>query len=329
MRAILVRETGGPSALTLADVADPVAGDGQVVVEVAYAGVNFADVVMRRGEAMTAPPFVPGVEGAGRVVALGPGVDTVRVGDRVSWAPVAGASAIGSYAERLALRAEQLLPLPDDVSLRDAAALTLQGLTAHYLATEQVAIGPGTSVLTHAGAGGTGRLLVQWAKHLGATVFATVGSPAKADVARAAGADHTICYRDTDFAADVLRLTGGRGVDYIADAVGAGTFRGDLRAAAVRGRICVYGKAAGLPEPLSPLELFPKSLTVSGGNMTNFLRTRDEVLRKAGELWQAVRDGWLHQQVHSVRPLADAAAAHQALESRETTGKLLLDVTGG
>jgi NADPH2:quinone reductase len=329
MRAIEVLRTGGPSVLTLAEVADPVAGDGQVVVEVAYAGVNFADVVMRRGEAMTAPPFVPGVEGSGRVVALGPGADPALLGRRVSWAPVAGASAIGSYAERLALRAEQLLPLPDDVSLRDAAALTLQGLTAHYLATEQVTIGPGTSVLVHAGAGGTGRLLVQWAKHLGATVFVTVGSPVKAEVARAAGADHAICYRDTDFAEEVLRLTGGRGVDYIADAVGAGTFRGDLRAAAVRGRVCVFGRAAGMPEQLSPLELFPKSLTVSGGNMTNFLRTRDEVLRKAGELWQAVRDGWLHQQLHSVRPLAEAAVAHDALESRGTTGKLLLELAGG
>jgi NADPH2:quinone reductase len=328
VKAIVATEPGAPSTLHLREVEDPTPGPGQVLVEVAYAGVNFADVGMRRGDAATPFPFVPGVEGSGRVVAVGRDVDVIE-GTRVAWAPVKRSSSIGSYAELVVVGGEQILPLPDDVTLLAAAAITLQGLTAHYLVNEQHPIGPGTTVLVHAAAGGTGRAVVQWAKHLGATVFGTVSTAEKGASARAAGADHVILYTDVDFADEVLRLTGATGVDYIVDGVGAGTFRQDLRAVAARGRICVFGRAAGPPEAISPLELVPRSITVSGGYMTNFLRTREEVERKADELWTAVRDGWLQPTLHSLRPLADAAAAHDALESRQTTGKLVLEVAGG
>jgi NADPH2:quinone reductase len=171
--------------------------------------------------------------------------------------------------------------------------------------------------------------VVQWASRLGATVLATVSTDEKAAVAAAAGAHHVIRYDEVDFVDEVRRITDGRGVDYIVDGVGAGTFAGGLRALADRGRICVFGRAGGLPESFSPLELTTRSLTVSGGYMTNFLRTREEVLRKAGDLWSAVREGWLTPLIHSVRPLSEAAAAHTALESRATAGKSVLQVSGG
>jgi NADPH2:quinone reductase len=329
MRAIVVEEAGGPEVLRSMDRPDPEPGPGQVRARVAYAGVNFADVVMRMGEAMTPFPIIPGVEGSGVVDAVGPDVEGLAVGDRIAWAPVKRASSIGSYAELALVGAEQALPLPDDVSLLDAATLTLQGLTAHYLATEKVPLGPGVTVLVHAAAGGTGQLVVRFAKHLGATVFATVSTEAKAAVASAAGADHVIRYDEVDFAKEVRRLTDGVGVDYIVDGVVGTTFRGDLRCLADNGHVCVFGRAAGLSDPFNPMELFPRSLTVSGGSMTSYLRTRDEVLRKADELWLGLRAGWLVADRHGVLPLAEAATAHELLAGRATTGKLVLEVAGG
>lgn len=328
MRAILLESGGGPAVLQVRTVPDPVPGPGQVRARVAYAGVNFADVVMRRGEMTTPFPLVPGVEGAGVIDAIGAGVDGLAVGDRIAWAPVKQAASIGSYGELQLVGAAQAMPVPDDVTLRDAAAVTLQGLTAHYLVHEQVALGPGITVLVHAGAGGTGGTVVRWASRLGATVLATVSSDAKAAVARAAGATHVIRYDQVDFADEARRLTDGRGVDYIVDGVAAGTFRAGLRALADRGRICVFGRAAGPPEPFSPMELLARSLVVAGGSMHNFLRTRDEVLAKIDHVWQGVREGWLAPPIHAVVPLDDAARAHELLESRATTGKLVLEISG-
>ncbi|MCF2532541.1 quinone oxidoreductase family protein [Yinghuangia soli] len=327
MAEVVAVAAGDPSVLEFRGGAAseaPVPGPGEVLVETAYAGVNFADVFMRRGASATGFPFVPGVEGAGVITGIGPGIEGLAPGDRVAWAPVKRASHVGSYADLTVVGAEQAVPVPDDISLETAAAVLLQGLTAHYLVHDQHPIAPGTTVLVHAGAGGTGRLTVSWLKHLGATVFATVGSPAKAEVAAKAGADHVIDYTAHDFAAEILRLTGGRGVDYIVDGVGAGTFRGNLKAVADRGRICVFGQASGTPEAFSPMELVWRSITVSGGYMTNFLRDRDEVLRKAADVWQGVREGWSAPLVHDVLPLAQAAEAHRLLESRGTVGKLVL-----
>jgi NADPH2:quinone reductase len=224
----------------------------------------------------------------------------------------------------------QLLPLPGEVSLELAAAITLQGLTAHYLATEQAPIATGTTALVHAAAGGTGMVTVQWLKHLGATVIGTVSTEEKAVAAKAAGLDHAIVLAThEDPVPEVLRLTAGRGVDYVVDGVAGAMFRRDLAMLAHRGRVCVFGRAGGFPEPFSPLELLEKSLTVSGGFMTNFLRSREEVLRKAEDVWGGLREGWLVPSVHAVVPLADAAEAHRMLESRSTIGKVVLSVGAG
>ena len=310
----MVREPGGP--LQVEEVPDPVPAGGQVLVRVAAAGVNFADVVMRRGGTRVAFPLTPGVEGAGTVEATG---------ERVAWVPVKQASAVGSYAALQAVDRAQLFPVPDHVPLELAAAVLLQGLTAHYLAHDQHAIGPGTTVLVHAAAGGTGRLVVQWCKRLGATVLATVSTEAKAEVARAAGADHVIRYTEQDFVAEVQRLTGGAGADYIVDGVAGATFRRNLEAVAARGRICVFGMASGPPEPLNPLELLHRSITVAGGSMVNYLRTPEEVAAKGAELWAAL-DDWLVPLVHATLPLEEAEEAHRLLGGRETVGKLVLVV---
>jgi NADPH:quinone reductase len=238
-----------------------------------------------------------------------------------------GAS-VGSYAELALVEQEQALPLPEDIPLEVAAAVTLQGLTAHYLVHDITPVGPGTTVLVHAGAGGTGRMVVQWSHALGATVVATVGSTEKTKVALEAGADHVIVYTTQDFADEGRRLTDGRGIDYVVDGVVAGTFRDNLRAVADRGHICVFGRAGGVPEPFSPMELMQRSISVTGGYMSNFLRDRAEVLRKADDVWRGVREGWLAPHIHAVLPLAEASAAHRLLEGRETVGKLVLEVTG-
>ncbi|MBW2363217.1 MAG: quinone oxidoreductase [Deltaproteobacteria bacterium] len=327
MRAISIEETGPASVLELREIDTPRPAPGQALVRVHAAGVNFADVVMRRGDIPSPLPLVPGVEGAGVVDALGEGVDEIAVGDRVAWAPVMGAGAVvGSYAEFEAVTAEALLPVPDAVSLETAAAITLQGLTAHYLVHDKKPIGPGSNVLIHAAAGGMGLLLCRWMKHLGARVIGTVSTEEKAAFAREAGADDTILYRDEDFAARALELTSGAGLDYVVDGVGKTTFRKNLECMASQGHICLYGMASGPPDPLSPLELLPKAICVSGGMMTAFLRTREEVLRKGAEVFEAVREGWLMPPRVEVLPLEEAARAHGRLEGRESIGKLVLRV---
>jgi NADPH2:quinone reductase len=327
MVAVVVREPGPPEAMVVERRPAPRPGPCEALVAVVTAGVNFADVVMRRGETQLVPPFIPGVEGSGRVIAVGAAVSGVRVGDRVAWAPVKAGAAVGSYASLLSVPEVELLAVPDDISFELAAAITLQGLTAHYLVTDQIAITPETTVLVHAAAGGTGTITVQWLKHLGATVIGTVSTEEKAAVAAKAGVDHPIVLSpDADVVADVLRLTDGRGVDYIVDGVAGPGFRRNLAMIATRGRICVFGRAGGLPEPFSPLELLEKSATVAGGMMTNFLRSRQEVLDKIGDVWRGVREGWLAPHIHASFPLAEAAEAHRLLEARATTGKLVLTV---
>jgi NADPH2:quinone reductase len=240
---------------------------------------------------------------------------------------VKAGAAVGSYASLVCVPEVELLPLPEDVSFELAAGVTLQGLTAHYLATEQVAIGPATTVLVHAAAGGTGATTVQWLKHLGATVIGTVSTEDKALVAASVGVDHPIVVStNVDPVPEVMRLTEGRGVDYIVDGVAGPMFRRNLAMIADRGRICVFGRAGGVPEPFSPLELLERSATVAGAMMTNFLRSRDEVLRKIDDVWRGVRDGWLLPRIHATLALAEAATAHRLLEARATTGKLVLNV---
>jgi NADPH2:quinone reductase len=312
VKAIRIDAPGDPSVLCVTDIDRPSPPPGDELVEVAYAGVNFADIALRRGELKIPLPCVPGLEGAGHT----------EDGTPVSWAPVLGAAALGSYAQYVSVPAAQLLPLPDDIPLRTAAAVTLQGLTACYLAQDVVAVGPGVTVLVHAAAGGTGSLTVQWLKRLGATVIGVVSSRTKAAVALECGADHVIV---GSFVKETLRLTGGRGVDYIIDGVGA-TFRDDLAAVRTRGTICVFGQAGGFPQAFNPLELMARSVAVRGGYLVNFLRDRDEVLGKADAVWDGVRNGWLKPPTVREFGLEGASGAHSLLESRGSTGKLLLRV---
>jgi NADPH2:quinone reductase len=328
MRAVMVNETGDPSVLKVCEVEDPKVGPGQARIRVAAAGVNFADVVMRRGHIPSPLPMIPGVEGAGVVESLGAGVTNFAVGDRVAWAPVMGGGAIvGSYAELECVAEDALIPVPESVSLETAAAVMLQGLTAHYLVHDKKKIEPGTSVLIHAAAGGMGLLLCGWMKRLGAHVIGTTSTEKKAAFARQAGADETILYNDEDFAARALELTGGKGVDYVVDGVGKTTFAKNLECMASQGHICLYGMASGPPDPISPLLLLPKAICVSGGMMTNFLRSRDEVLRKGAEVFAGVEAGWLAPPQITTIPLAEASRAHAMLEDRQSVGKLVLQVS--
>jgi NADPH2:quinone reductase len=321
MKAIQLKEYGGPEVLRLQEVEVPVPGPGQVRVRLRAAGVNFIDVYQRRGDYPAPLPFIPGREGAGVVEAVGPGVDEVRVGDRVAYTGISG-----SYAEAAVVPADRLIPLPDDLSFEQGAAFPLQGMTAHYLIHEYRRPGPGATVLIHAAAGGMGLLLVQWAKHLGARVLGTVSAEEKARTARAAGADEVILYTRQDFVAEARRLTGGRGVDLIIDGVGKTTFAGNLEAAAVRGHVVVFGAASGPADPIAPNGLMPHSLTVSGGNLGNYTRTRDELLARARDVLEGIRAGWLRLNVGRVLPLAEAAEAHRLLEGRHSTGKIILTV---
>ena len=328
MRAISIQETGPPSVLRVRELDAPRPGPGEARVRVVAAGVNFADVVMRSGRIPSPLPMVPGVEGAGIVEALGEGVTDVSVGDRVAWAPVMGAGAVlGSYAEFENVSTDGLVPVPDAVPLETAAAVVLQGLTAHYLVHDKVRIGAGTRVVVHAAAGGMGLLLCRWLKRLGAHVMGTVSTAEKAEHARDAGADETILYTEEDFAARVLELTGGAGADYVIDGVGQTTFRKNLECLAVQGHVCLYGMASGPPDPISPLELLPKALSISGGMMTNFLRTREEVLRKGAEVFDGVEAGWLAPPRVTAFALEEAAEAHTLLEGRGSSGKLVLQVS--
>jgi NADPH2:quinone reductase len=327
MRAVQVDRPGDAGVLQLTRVPVPSARSDEVLVAVSHAGVNFADVLMRSHGSTTTCPFVPGVEGSGVVREVGEQVRDFVPGDRVAWAPVSGASSVGSYAEFAVVPPGQLLRVPEQVPLSIAAAVTLQGLTAQYLATDIRPLGPGDTVLVHAAAGGTGRLVVQWACHLGARVIGTVSSDEKAEVARAAGTHHVVRYDRHDVPAAVADLTGGAGVDYVVDGIGGATIRTDLACVARRGTIAVFGRAAGTPEPISPLELVPKSVALVGGYMNNFLRDRTEVDAKAARLWAAVVAGWLEPLVEEL-PLEKAAVAHERLAGRRTVGKLVLEVDG-
>jgi NADPH2:quinone reductase len=322
LKAIRVTELGGPDVLRLTDIDCPQPAPHQALIRIKAAGVNFADVRMRLGAIGAVPvPYTPGLEAAGIVEALGGEVRDVRIGDRVTYCIVPG-----SYAEYQAVDASSLIPLPDDIAFDQAAAAILQGLTAHYLVYEEYPITPGTNVLVHAAAGGTGLMLVQWLKHLGARVIGTVSTKEKAAVATQAGADHVILYTQHDFAAETLQLTDGVGADYIVDGVGRTTFLRNLDAIRTRGTICHFGQSSGRAEPFEPALLQPKSITLAGGMMNNFVRTRNERLRRASDIFTGIREGWLKINIDRLLPLAEAAAAHRRLEERRSMGKIILKV---
>jgi NADPH:quinone reductase len=321
MFCIRVAQHGGPEVLEWTAVDDPEPGSSDLVVELASAGLNFLDVYQRTGLYPMSLPFTPGSEGAGVVVAAGPEVTRFAVGDRVGWASV-----LGSYAERVRVPEALAVAVPDSVGLDLAAAVLLQGMTAHYLALDTFPLSAGDRCLVHAGAGGVGLLLIQVAKRLGAEVFTTVGSADKADLAKAAGADHVILYEQTEFGAEVERIAGARPLDVVYDGVGQAVFSRSLELLRRRGTMVTFGNASGAVEPLSPLVLSRGgSLYLTRPTMFDYVATRDELERRAGELFSWIADGSLDVRIGTRVPLADAAEAHRLIESRATTGKVLLD----
>lgn len=320
MKAVRVQKPGGREVLEYTEVPDPRPKRGEVLVAVEFAGVNYFDVYQREGLYAIAMPYVPGTEAAGRVLEVGPEVSDFRSGDRVVYEGVQGA-----YAERAVVPAEHLLRIPKDVSTRTAAALVLQGLTAHYLATSTYALQATDTALVHAAAGGVGLLLCQIAKIRGAKVIGTVSTEAKAHLARGAGADHVILYTQQDFVAETRRITGGRGVQVVYDSVGRTTFERSLDCLAPRGLMALFGQSSGPVPPFDPQVLNQKgSLYLTRPTLGNYAATREELHGRVAELF-----GWLHDKKLTVRidrevPLRQAAEAHRALEGRETTGKVLL-----
>jgi NADPH2:quinone reductase len=317
-----VKVPGGPENLQLVDVPAPTPGPKQALVKIAASGVNFIDIYFRTGLYKADFPIVPGSEAAGTVESVGPDVTEVAPGDRVAYA-----MARGSYAEFAVVPAWQLVKIPGHVDFTVAAAAMLQGMTAHYLTHSTYSLKSGDVCLVHAAAGGTGGLIVQMAKMLGARVLATVSTDAKAQIAREHGADEIILYTQQDFEAEAKRLTGGRGVDVVFDSVGRTTFDKSLGCLRPRGTLALFGQSSGPVLPFDPSILNSKgALYLTRPSLAFYLQTRDELEWRAGDVLNWIDSGKLKLRIDHVYPLADAAAAHRALESRHTTGKLLLSV---
>ena len=322
MRAIQVRKTGGPEVLELVELAKPEPKAGEVLVKVEAAGVNFIDTYLREGRYPAPLPFVVGQEAAGVVAAVGDGVSQFKVGDRVAWTGTRGA-----YAEFACVPATGLLKVPEGISLEDAAAVLTQGVTAHYLAYDTYAIKAGDTVLIHAGAGGVGLLLTQMAKALGARVLTTVSTEPKAELSRGAGSDHVILYTQQNFADEVKKITDGDGLPVVYDSVGKTTFEDSLKCLRPRGLLALFGASSGAVPPFDLIRLSTLgSLYVTRPTMKDYLRTREELERRAADVFGWMARGKLKVRIGHRYPLAEAAQAHRDLESRKTTGKVLLEV---
>ncbi len=320
MKAILVYETGGPEKLQLCEVPVPQPGAGQALVKLHSIGVNFIDIYFRTGLYKAEPPIALGMEGAGVVEAVGEGVTEVAPGDRVAYAMPRG-----SYAEYHCVPAWQLVKLPEAIDFSTAAAVMLQGMTAHYLTHSTWPLQPGETCLVHAAAGGAGLMIVQLAKLRGARVIGTVGSAQKVAIAAEAGADEVINYTGQDFETELKRITGGRGVDVVYDSVGAATFMQSINCLRPRGMMVTFGNASGPVPPVEPLLLSQKgSLFLTRPTLAAYTATRDELLWRAGDILNWAAGGKLKVRIERVYPLAEAAQAHIDLASRKTTGKLLL-----
>ena len=320
MKAVRVHSYGGPEVLKYEDVPVPTAGKGEAVVKIGAAGLNFIDIYFRSGVSRAAQlPFTPGHEGAGTVSAIGEGVTEVKVGDRVAYA-----MSQGSYAEYALVPSWKLVKLPEKVDFKLGAAIMLQGMTAHYLTHSTFPLLTGHRALVHAGAGGMGLLLIQIARKLGATVYTTVGSEAKALLARAAGAQGTIVYTKQDFEAELKRMVPG-GVDVVYDSVGATTFDKSLNCLRPRGYMVLYGHSSGPVPPIEPALLAAKgSLFLTRPTLIHYSMTRDEILSRALDLFRWLEAGELKFKVDHVFPLSEAAKAHEEMAGRRTTGKVVL-----
>lgn len=322
MRAIKISSYGDASVLKRSDaVPKPEPGTKQALVKIHAAGVNFVDIYQRRGTYPVTLPFIPGLEASGVVEAVGDKLSGLHVGERVAYT-----GHLGSYSEYTVIDTNRLIRLPDGLSFEQAAAFPMQGMTAHYLIHEFRKPKPGETVLIHAAAGGVGLLLVQWAKHLGATVIGTVSTEEKAHIAKEAGADHVILYTKQDFVSETKRFTDGRGAELILDGVSKTTFAGDLEAVALRGHVVVFGSASGPADPLLPNSLGAKSISVSGGSLGNFIATREDLVLRSTDVLNAIKEGWLKLRIDYVLPLVEADKAHRMLEGRQTVGKIVLKV---
>ena len=320
MKAIQVQQTGGPEAMELVELPVPQPKANEAVVKVAASGVNFIDVYHREGRYKVPLPFVLGQEGAGVVTAVGADVKRVKSGDRVAWTGL-----MGGYAEYAAIPADRLVTVPAGVSDRQAAAVMLQGMTAHYLAHDTYRLKRGETALIHAAAGGVGLLLVQIAHHIGARVLATVSTEEKAKLAREAGADEIIFYTQADFEAETKRLTEGKGVDVVYDSVGKTTFDKSLNILRPRGMMVLFGGSSGAVPPFDPITLTAKgSLFLTRPSLGNYIASREELMERSSAVFGMIAAGKLKLRIEHTYPLAEAARAHGELEGRKTTGKLLL-----
>ena len=323
MKAVRIHSYGGPEVLKYEDAPVPKPAKGEAVVKIAAIGLNFIDIYFRTG--LYKPPqlpFIPGSEAAGTVTEVGEGVTEVKAGDGVAYA-----MALGAYAEFAVVPAWRLVKLPDHMDFKAGAAIMLQGMTAHYLTHDTYPLKRGDRAVVHAGAGGVGLLLIQVAKRLGATVYATVGNEAKAQLAREGGADETIIYSSQDFESEVKRLTNGRGVDVVYDSVGVSTFEKSLNCLRARGYMVLYGQSSGPVPPVDPSVLFSKgSLFLTRPSLTHYAMTRDETVARTSALFDWVQKRELKLRIGEVFPLQEAGKAQDALAGRRTTGKVLLSM---
>ena len=320
MKAIRIHASGGPEVMKLEDVPEPQPKAGEAIVKIDAAGLNFIDVYQRSGLYKLDMPLTLGLEAGGTVTAVGPGVTEVKVGDKVAYTGVPGA-----YAQYAAVPAARLVALPQGVSTKQGAAIMLQGMTAHYLACSTYPLKKGDTCLVHAAAGGVGLILCQIARLRGARVIGTVSTDEKAKLAREAGADETILYTKQDFAAEVKRITGGKGLQVVYDSVGKDTWEGSINCLAPRGLIALYGQSSGPIGMIDPQILNTKgSLFLTRPSLNVYIATREELQQRAGELFGWIREGKLKLRMEFEFPLKDAAEAHRALEGRKTTGKVLL-----
>ena len=320
MKAIQVKQPGGPEVLELVDLPVPEPKANEAVVKLAASGVNFIDVYQREGRYKVPLPFVLGQEGAGVVTAVGSNVTSVKAGYRVAWTGL-----LGGYAEYAAVPADRLVAIPEGVSDQQAAAAMLQGMTAHYLCHDTYPLKRGETALVHAAAGGVGLLLVQMAHNIGARVLATVSTEEKAKLAREAGADEIILYTKSDFEAETRRLTNGEGVHVVYDSVGKTTFEKGLNVLRPRGMMVLFGGSSGAVPPFDLIALSQKgSLYVTRPTLVNYIASREELMSRSGAVFAMISSGKLKLRIAHTYPLAEAQRAHRDLEGRKTTGKLLL-----
>ncbi len=320
MKAVRVNEFGGPEALSVEDIEVPVAAEGEALIKVEAAGINFIDTYQRSGLYQIPLPSTLGLEAAGTVEAVGPGAKHFKVGDRVAYTNVAGA-----YADYAAVPEDKLVSLPEGVSYAQGAAAMLQGCTAHYLCQSTYQVKAGDRCLVHAAAGGVGLLLIQMIKMLGGTVIGTCSTEAKAELARQAGADEVILYSEQDFEEEVKRLTNGEGVNVAYDSVGKATFEKSINCLSRFGYMVLYGNASGPVTEFNPATLGPKgSLFLTRPTLFDYLASREDLDWRSGDLFNWIADGKLSLRLEHFFPLAEARAAHEALEGRQTTGKVIL-----